>query len=364
MSKIVSIATSVPQHKYLQSDLYDFAVKAYADNPEEARKLSFLYRHSGIESRHSVLPDFTLPLEERTFFKGEGAERSCPSVNERMELYNKFAPALSADAITKCIDGKIKKEAITHLITVSCTGLSAPGLDLQLMELMELPETIVRTSVNFMGCYAAIHGMKLADAFCKSSPGANVIVVCTEFCSLHFRQEQNVDNITASLIFADGCAAFLMQSQTAEKGLTIENFFSQVTLKGKKDMAWELSPDGFVMTLSGYIPDLIKADFDAMLTNALEKTGRTKDNITHWCIHPGGKKILESIADSTGIGNSALHYSYDVLKDYGNMSSATVLFVLQKILEELKKTGEENNAVFGAAFGPGLTMETFTASYG
>ncbi len=364
MSKIISIATGVPANKYLQADLFDFAEKAYTDNDADARKLRFLYNHSGITSRHSIISDFTIPLEERTFFKGEGKERNTPSVNERMAMYNKFAPPLSAETITKCIDGKISKDEITHLITVSCTGMSAPGLDLQLMELMDLPASLVRTSVNFMGCYAAVHAMKIADAFCKAEPSSNVVVVCTEFCSLHFQQEQSIDNITASLIFADGCAAFLMQADSKEKGIIIENFYSQVSIKGKKDMAWELSPAGFVMTLSGYIPDLIKADFEAMVGNALQKTGRTKEDITDWCIHPGGKKILESIADSIGITKDHMHNSYEVLNDYGNMSSATVLFVLQKILEELRSAEEKNNTIFGAAFGPGLTMETFTASYG
>ena len=364
MSKITSIATGVPEHKYLQSELFSFAEKTYTDNPDDARKLKFLYGHSGINTRHSILPDFTLPIEERTFFKNAGADDPVPDISERMALYDRFAPPLSLNVIEDCIKGHINKSEITHLVTVSCTGLSAPGLDLQIMELMGLSESLVRTSVNFMGCYAAIHAMKIADAFCKSTPGANVIVVCTEFCSLHFLENNTPDNLTASLIFADGCAALLMQSDPGAKGLLIENFYSQVTIKGKKDMAWQLSPNGFLMTLSGYIPDLIKADFETMVINALAKTGRKKEDISHWCIHPGGKKILDTIADSMKIKRAELNYSYGVLADYGNMSSPTVLFVLKRILDELSADNPGNSAIFGAAFGPGLTMETFTASYG
>ena len=281
-----------------------------------------------------------------------------------MEIFNRYAAPLSVETIDKCIEGKITRAEITHLITVSCTGMSAPGLDLQIMELMELPGTIMRTSVNFMGCYAAIHGMKIADAFCKSTPNANVIVVCTEFCSLHFQQTKTIDNLTSSLIFADGCAAMLMQSYEDVKGLVIENFYSQVMPKGKKDMAWELSPSGFLMTLSSYIPDLIKADFEVLVKNALAKTGKIKEDIDHWCIHPGGKKILEAISESLELSDNALHRAYEVLNDYGNMSSPTILFVLQKILEDIKADPGKRSNVFGAAFGPGLTMETFTASYG
>ena len=364
LSKITSIATGVPAHKYLQSDLFDFAEKAYTDSPDEARKLKFLYGHSGISSRHSVLPDFTMLPEERSFFKGEGETATAPAIEARMEIFNRYAAPLSVETIDRCIEGNISRSEITHLITVSCTGMSAPGLDLQIMELMELPETIMRTSVNFMGCYAAIHGMKIADAFCKSTPNANVIVVCTEFCSLHFQQTKSIDNLTSSLIFADGCAAMLMQSSPVKKGLIIENFYSRVLPKGKKDMAWELSPTGFLMTLSSYIPDLIKADFEILVKNALSHTRKTKADIDHWCIHPGGKKILQSISEALDLKDNALDSSYEVLNDYGNMSSPTILFVLKKIIEDIKDSPEKRSNVFGAAFGPGLTMETFTASYG
>lgn len=361
MSKITSIATGTPANRYIQQDLFSFADAMYSRDKDDSRKLKFLYEHSGITTRYSVLPDFTLPKDQRQFFKDPA---DAPGITARMELFNRYAGPLSVEVIEKCIAGRIEKKEITHLITVSCTGMSAPGLDLQIMELLELPETIMRTSVNFMGCYAAIHALKIADAFCKSMDNANIVVVCTEFCSLHFQPGASTDNLTSSLIFSDGCAAVLMQSAPKEKGLLLENFFSEVMFKGKKDMAWELSPTGFLMTLSGYIPELIKADFEKMVNDALQKTGRTKADITHWCIHPGGKKILEAISESLQLEKEKLQYAYEVLNDYGNMSSPTVLFVLEKILTELRTGINHNPIIFGAAFGPGLTMETFTASYG
>jgi predicted naringenin-chalcone synthase len=356
LSKIVSIATGVPSHKHPQTTLFDFADKIYNKNEVDTRKLRFLYNHSGIEFRHSVVPDFDLSLHERTFFSEAEDLQPVPSIGKRMEFYNKFAANLSADTISNCINGKIEKQEITHLITVSCTGMSAPGLDLQIMELMDLPKNITRTSVNFMGCYAAIHAMKLGDAFCKNDVKANVVIVCTEFCTLHFQTEPTVDNLTSSLLFADGCAAILMQHNDRNKGLKIENFYSDVSFKGKKDMSWELSSSGFLMTLSGYIPELIKADFETLVASALQNTNRTKKDITHWCIHPGGKKIVDAIADTLQIGRDQFKNSYDILNDFGNMSSPTILFVLQKILLEI-----ENNIKHDE--GPGLTMETFTATY-
>ena len=282
-----------------------------------------------------------------------------------MKLYNDHAAELSARTIDDCIKNKIDKREITHLITVSCTGMSAPGIDLQVMEIMELPKNIVRTSVNFMGCYAAVHGLKLADAFCSSNKNANVVVVCTELCTLHFQKDISADNMTSSLLFADGCAAMLVQADNStHKGIRVQNFFSDVSFKGKKDMAWELSSKGFLMTLTGYVPELIKEDFKGLVDKALDSSGQQQADISHWCIHPGGKKILESISSSLGIPAEALKYSYEILNDYGNMSSPTILFVLKKILDEFEQQkSSQSPVIFAAAFGPGLTMETFTATY-
>ena len=363
MSKIISIATGVPLNKHKQTDLFSYADEVYNNSADDTRKLGFLYRQSGIEFRHSVLADFTEPEETRTFFSADKEENEVPSIGDRMDIYNRYAADLSVKTIEKCIAGIIHNKEITHLITVSCTGMSAPGLDLQVMEMMDLPNTIVRTSVNFMGCYAAIHAMKIADAFCNSSENANVVVVCTEFCTLHFQKEISVDNMTSSLLFADGCAAILMQGTHAGKGLKLENFYSDVIFKGKNDMSWQLSPNGFLMTLSGYIPELIKADFEELVATALQKTNRKQIDVTDWCIHPGGKKILQSIAQSLRLEKENFAASYEILNDYGNMSSPTILFVLKKIMDEIIENGRENAVVFGAAFGPGLTMETFTATY-
>ncbi len=364
MSKITSIATGVPAHKYLQTDLLAFADKAYNNSEIDSRKLKFLYGKSGISHRHSVLPDFFADIAEPELFSPHHTPLPVPDISKRMSIFNNYAPALSAETINKCISGKIDQSEITHLITVSCTGISAPGLDLQVMELMKLPNNIIRTSVNFMGCYAAVHAMKIADAFCKVSEEANVVIVCTEFCTIHFQNEPTIDNLTASLLFGDGCAAMLMQGNGKLKGVQIENFFSHVSFEGKKDMAWEVSSKGFLMTLSGYVPDLIKADFEKLVLSALAKTGRSKEDVTDWCIHPGGAKILEAISDSLGLKKKALDNSYEVLRDYGNMSSPTVLFVLEKILNATRTDPSGEKVVFGAAFGPGLTMETFTATYG
>ncbi len=363
MSKIVSISTALPSFRHEQKDILTFMQNVYAMDEMEKRKLRFLYHQSGIERRYSVIPDYSLNAGEWQFYTASENLEPFPDLELRMRWYNKTAAPLSINAIQKCIDQKINKDEITHLITVSCTGMSAPGLDLQIMEAMNLPIDIFRTSINFMGCYAAIHGMKLADAFCKNDKNAKVLVVCTELCTLHFQKETTADNITSGLLFGDGAAAILVvHDEDKMEGLKMKSFYSEVGFNGKEHMSWELSSSGFLMKLSGYVPELIEQDFSRLLKNALESADTNEEEISHWCMHPGGKRILSSIEKCTSISQDDLQYSYRVLTDYGNMSSPTILFVLKEILNSLEKKREKKINIFGAAFGPGLTMETFILS--
>jgi predicted naringenin-chalcone synthase len=346
-------------YKHRQEDILDFMQRVYALDEAGRRKLKFLYRHGGIDTRYSVIPDYSLPAQAWKFYTPSENLEPFPSLEKRMSWYRQYAAGLSMEAITNCIK-KIPVQNITHLITVSCTGMSAPGLDLELMELLHLPRTTHRTSINFMGCYAAIHAIKLADALCKAEPASNVLIVCTELCTLHFQKAHTTDNITSSLLFADGAAALLISGGMDQKGLSIDHFYSVVSPGGKADMAWELSSYGFQMTLTGYVADLIGEDFRSLVNDALYWAGLFQQDITHWCIHPGGKRILESIYQSMGFTNGQLQDCFDILRDYGNMSSPTVLFVLDKIMNALEE--KQPAKIFGAAFGPGLTMETFILS--
>lgn len=362
MSKIISIGTALPAYKHEQKMIFNFMHKVYALNELDKRKLKFMYNLSGIETRYSVLPDYGLPAGEWSFYPGTENLEPFPSLEERMAVYNSTAAPLSVEAIDNCLGTTLDKKSITHLITVSCTGMTAPGLDLQIMEIMGLSEKIFRTSVNFMGCYAAIHAMKLADAFCKNDKDARVLIVCTELCTLHFQQNNTMDNLASSLLFGDGSAAIIIVHDEAEgQGPHIKKFYSEVSFKGKKDMSWELSSSGFLMTLSGYLPDLVEKDFDCLLENSLHHADVEKKDITHWCLHPGGKKILSAIEKSAHLETTDFKYSNKVLNDYGNMSSPTILFVLKDIMKNIETT-REKAMIFGAAFGPGLTMETFILS--
>lgn len=334
--------------------------QAYNLSPTDQRKLSFLYSQSGIKQRHSVLKDFSLPPQQWQFINIESSEYT--PLEKRMQLYRQHALPLSLQAAQECL-GKLKAAVtITHLITVSCTGMSAPGLDLELVETMNLAPNIFRTSVNFMGCYAGIHALKLGKMICDTDAKANVLIVATELCTLHFQQEYTLDNAASSLLFADGSAAIIMSNNASNKAIaSVDNFYSTVVFGGKKDMAWELSSKGFLMTLSGYIPQLIEHDIEALVQAALQQNNLTTKDIEYWCVHPGGRKIVDTIQKQLKLDEHAMAHSRKVLSDCGNMSSATIFFVLEQICQKAQQTQTKGNAL-GIAFGPGLTMETFTAT--
>ena len=358
MAKIISIARALPENCLKQSEIFHFMKDAYGLSTDDTRKLKFLYEHSGIETRYSVVKDYAGRDGERSFIPVE-KDADFPSLEKRMELFDKDAVLLSKRAIEQCIESYIGPNEITHLITVSCTGMSAPGLDLQLMNEMKLLPNIFRTSVNFMGCYAAIHALKLAKMICDSTPNANVVIVCTELCTLHFQKEFSEDNAASGLLFADGCAAVLVSNRIqSEKALSLRGFYSHVAQEGKSDMAWQLNSKGFLMTLSSYVPQIIGEDITSLVEAAAAHNQLAVSDITHWCIHPGGKRILDVIQKQLALPVDALRYSREVLRQYGNMSSPTVLFVLQDIMNNLSDLPSK---ILGMAFGPGLTMETFIA---
>ena len=354
----------MPAFCHKQEDILQFMQQAHHLDQTDKRKLAFLYHHSGIDTRYSVLSDFSLPEDQWSFLSplnGNGDD-SLISIDDRLAIYKKEALPLSLQAIENCISGFVPTTGITHLITVSCTGMSAPGLDLEIIEALQLSPSIFRTSVNFMGCYGAVHALKLGKMICDTDGNANVLIVSTELCTLHFQQHYTPDNAAAALLFADGSAAVLMgNAKDRPHVVTVDTFCSNVTFRGKQEMAWGISSKGFLMTLSGYVPYLIEEDISGLVQEALNKSNIPQREITHWAIHPGGRKILDTIQQQLQLNENELTHARNVLQRYGNMSSPTILFVLKDIMDQLKQ-GASPARVFGVAFGPGLTMETFIAS--
>jgi predicted naringenin-chalcone synthase len=350
MSYINQIGLGSPPYLHNQSKIAKFMAQSMALNEKDTRILSLMYAKGGVSQRYSAIPDYDLDLnlKERLLYPETENLEPFPNIEKRMEIYFDASLKLAVSAIEN-LKTKVAIEEITHLITVSCTGLSAPGLDIQLVEALNLNLEINRTSINFMGCYAAIHALKQADTICRADANAKVLVVCVELCTLHFQKENTEDNLLANLLFADGAAAVLISNDV--NGLEINQFYSKLAFKGYNDMAWRVSSSGFLMTLTSYIPQIIETEIEAILESAI---GGKEGEITHFAIHPGGKKIVESIQKALKLPNEKVEDSLEVLKNYGNMSSPTVLFVLERILNKSKS----NEKIFSVAFGPGLTMES------
>lgn len=349
MSYINSIGTAQAPFSHSQKDILDFMLAMYRMPEEDKEKVTRLYERSEIETRYSAIEDFSLPKSKWTFIE----KGTAISVQKRMQKFFEIAPKLCEKAIKKCLPDLREIKSITHLITVSCTGVSAPGLDIQLMQMLQLSPTLHRTSVNFMGCYAAIHALKQAHAICEADTNAKVLIMDVELCTLHFQDEYTMDNVAASLLFGDGAAAVLVSN---EPGIfSIENFYAEVAFSGYQDMAWNISSSGFLMTLSGFVPSIIAENIEPMLMNSLQKMGIAKSDIRHWAIHPGGKKIISEIKKALSLSDEDVEISRSILNDFGNMSSVTLLFVLKKMMQKIKT---ENETIYCAAFGPGLTIET------
>lgn len=361
MSFITAIGTATPAHQFSQSVIADFMVRAMQLDEPAAKKLRALYRATGIESRYSVLPDYG-KTGDYEFYANTKDLSPMPSTKKRLEFFRKHAVALSKESALNAINGSANVAAkdITHLIVVSCTGMYAPGLDIDLVKALGLRPDVQRTCINFMGCYAAFNALKLADSFCGNDSEAKVLIICTELCSLHFQNENTQDNLLANALFGDGSASLLVEGK-ARKGLNLkpEIFRCDIAPNGEEDMAWTVGDLGFEMKLSAYVPDIIQSGIKE-LTNKLLGSGKISD-ITYFAIHPGGKKILEVIEKELGLSHEQNAHAYGVLKKYGNMSSPTVVFVLKELCRNLNGV-DHNKRILSFAFGPGLTMESMVLS--
>ena len=360
-SYLGAIGTANPVHRIAQPQIADFMAQALEFGENDARKLRALYRVSGIEHRYSVLPDYGRTNGNYTFFPNTPGLEPFPSVGQRMAVYRREALPLATEAVRDCLRQvpDVAPASITHVITVSCTGMYAPGLDIELVQALGLRPNVRRTCVNFMGCYAAVNAVKLADAFCLADTRARVLIVSIELCTLHFQKSAEEDHLVSNALFGDGAAAVLVQAVPLPNGapsLVLQAFHCGLEPDGYDDMAWHINDFGFEMTLSSYVPKLIQRGIRHLTDGLLDSLPLQLADIRHFAIHPGGRKILETIEAELGLTRADNRHAYRVLRDYGNMSSATVLFVLRDVLA-YATPADHGAPVLSFAFGPGLTME-------
>jgi alpha-pyrone synthase len=342
------IATAVPPHDVHRAFI-DFAETLLPEGTERSlfRRMA---RMSAIEHRYSFLQPIAADDGKWADAAGLYVPGDFPPTARRMEAFERFAPQLARCALSKLALSEEERRAITHVIVTSCTGLYAPGLDFDTVEHLRLSRSVERTMIGFMGCYAAINALKSAHHIVRSEPQAKVLILNLELCTLHMQETANLEQILSFLLFADGCAASLVSAEPV--GLAIESFLALQIPDTSSLITWRIRELGFDMHLSGQVPGELRralVDIGDQVTR-----GEEPASIDLWAIHPGGRTILDSVEKGLGLRDGALADSRAILARYGNMSSATVMFVFDRLMQHAK-SGERGCAM---SFGPGITAET------
>jgi predicted naringenin-chalcone synthase len=346
------VAVAVPEHE-VHGNFVELADRLI---PDRRSRILFqrMEERSEIKRRWSCIEPAKAGRNESVDADGFYTLGRFPTTAQRMLRYEAEAPKLAVKAVQR-LDLGGRAHEITHLITTSCTGLSAPGVDLELIRQCGLSPHVERTVIGFMGCNAAINALKLARHIVRSTPDACVLVVSLELCTLHFQDTDDIGKLLMFLLFGDGCAAALISAEP--QGFALDGFHAELVQQAADQITWTIRDFGFDMVLSGLVPATIASALRAASTRILSDA--PADSFDLWAVHPGGRTVLDAVEQAFNLDASALAASRAVLRDYGNMSSPTVLFVLESLMREKQNPGARGCAM---AFGPGLTAETMLFS--
>jgi predicted naringenin-chalcone synthase len=306
------------------------------------------------------VPDYTTEPNAFALYPPNWRLDPVPSTAARMEVYQREAPRLAEDATTRCLAmvSPAIAASVSHLLVVSCTGFRAPGLDAHLVHALGLRHDVERVMIGFMGCYAAFTALRTARTICRADPDATVLIVCVELCSLHFQREPTMTNIVANSLFGDGAAAALVRNANGDGGgggFELVDALSRLDRDSGDQMTWTITDTGFLMRLGTEVPATLGDRIEAFVESLLARNGLRREDVGFWAVHPGGRRILEAVQSRLGLGDADMAPSFAVLEDCGNMSSPTILFVLDRILASRPVPGTYGVAL---AFGPGLTLES------
>ena len=348
------IGTAVPTQQLSQAEAVEVAHRINAESPEQVRLMSRIYQKTKVLTRGSVLLEndgVDGTSKERLSFYGSES----PGTAERMQVFDAHAGGLALEAAAKALkDADISSGAITHLVTVSCTGFQSPGVDLFLMDKLELAPSVQRTHIGFMGCHGAMNGLRVAHAFAEMDPNAVVLLCAVELCSLHMAYGWHPEKVVANALFADGAAAVVASANPspAHQSLVLRRSGSMVIPDSADLMHWEIGDHGFAMGLSPRVPETVGAALLPWLRDWLADQAIDLEAVTSWAIHPGGPRILSTCAEVLSLGPNLLLDSRAVLQEHGNMSSATILFILERL-----RRRSTAGPCLALAFGPGLSTE-------
>ena len=351
------IGTAVPPN-----DVHDAFVRFVGGMIDDRRSELIFKRmvgRAGIDHRFSYFEPVTNPDGFVADTDGFYAHGNFPTTVTRMARFEKTAPMIAASALDALgLDGE--RERITHLVVASCTGFIAPGIDQLIVKAAGLNPGVERTVVGFMGCYAAVNSLRLAHHFVRSDPSARVLVINLELCTLHFQETANIERLLSMLLFGDGCSAALVTAD--ETGLALNDFRAATIADSADAITWRIGDQGFDMHLSGEVPGRIQRalrhDAERNDGEGLLRGTRVSD-YDIWAVHAGGRTILDAVETGFELPGDALNWSRGVLRDFGNMSSATLMFVLERIMAQVGTKVATASKGFGVAFGPGLAAESF-----
>jgi len=338
------IGTAVPPHD-IHAEFVAFGRDTIADWHKHAL-FDRMASLSGIEHRYAIFEPGPKPRDKVLDAGGFYRRGAFPSTAARMALYEPHALELAMQAVRR-LDAD--PASVTHLIVASCTGFTAPGLDFQIMRAAGLPEATQRTIVGFMGCFAAVNALRVADQIVRADPRSRVLVVNLELCSLHLQEDfQDIPKMLSFLLWGDGASAALVTAESG--GIALGRFQVAVIPRSQDLITWHIGDRGFEMHLSGQVPGRIRRWLPEHGPKLLPAE---RPNL--WAVHAGGRSILDSVQQGLGLAPDGLRYSREVLRDYGNMSSVTLMFVLARLLADPDARGTG----MAMAFGPGLSVETF-----
>lgn len=343
---LLGLGTAVPDRSMAQAEWVPIADRIAPPTVDRA-VTERLARRSGIERRHCETADRP---GEPTFYPVDPAGRG-PGTAARMARFVAAARPLATDAAREAMRrAGTAAAAITHVVTASCTGFDAPGPDQWLVDDLGLPRNARRTHIGFMGCHAAVNALAVATALAKSDPAARVLVCCVEICSVHLHYGDRLDRLIANTLFADGAAAAVVG--VGGEGPALTAFASTLIPDSRGEMAWSVGDHGFEMTLGARVPEILQASVGAWIDTLLARHALRAPEVGGWAIHPGGPRVIEAVLASLRLPEAAGAASREILRDFGNMSSATLLFIFDRLAR-----ARTPRPWVGMAFGPGLAGE-------
>ena len=347
---ILGIGTSVPSDPISQSRAAEMTSTVAGHTEVEASKLAILYGLTGVTRRHVAMLDDDEAVPELVSGSADG-----PSTAWRMSRYEEKVGPMARRAASEALERSgIDFSKLTHLITISCTGFSAPGFDLGLIRDLNLNRSIQRTHVGFMGCHGALNGLRVARAIAGSEPGARILLCAAELCSLHFRFGGDMGQTVTNALFADGAAALVAapSNEVAAGPWSVVANGSYVIPDSPDAMTWRIGDHGFVMTLSPEVPNHIRNHLLEWMEGWLGQQGLTVADVGSWAVHPGGPRILDAVRTTLSLTKDTMTDAREVLSWFGNISSPTILLLIDKLIRK----GAKRPCV-ALGFGPGLAIE-------